>query len=51
MTVEEKVGQITQAERESLNVEDVRVYCLGSILSGGGSIPRDKSPKGWPSSP
>jgi beta-glucosidase len=47
MTVEEKVGQMTQAERESLNVEDVRAYCLGSILSGGGSAPRDKSPKGW----
>jgi beta-glucosidase len=47
MTVEEKVGQMTQAERESLSVEDVRTYFLGSILSGGGSIPRDKSPKGW----
>jgi beta-glucosidase len=47
MSLEEKIGQMIQAERESLAVEDVEKYCLGSILSGGGSIPRDKSPKGW----
>ncbi len=47
MTLEEKIGQMVQAERESLLVSDVRTYCLGSILSGGGSAPRDKSPKGW----
>ncbi len=47
MTVEEKIGQMVQAERESLAIEDVRKYGLGSILSGGGSAPRDKSPKGW----
>jgi beta-glucosidase len=47
MSLEEKIGQMTQAERESLVVDDVGNYFLGSILSGGGSAPRDKSPKGW----
>jgi beta-glucosidase len=47
MTVEEKAGQMTQAERESVTVDDVREYRLGSILSGGGSGPRDRTPKGW----
>jgi len=47
MTLEEKIGQMIQAERDSLKAGDIAKYFLGSVLSGGGSTPRDKSPKGW----
>ena len=40
MTLEEKVGQMTQPDQEFLaNDEDIRDYMLGSVLSGGGSDP------------
>ncbi|MGE5350846.1 MAG: glycoside hydrolase family 3 protein [Acidobacteriota bacterium] len=47
MTLEEKIGQMTQAERASIKPEEVRDYYIGSILSGGGSAPEDNSLKGW----
>lgn len=34
-----KLGQMIQAERASTSPDDVRRYHLGSILSGGGSVP------------
>ncbi|MFY4775049.1 glycoside hydrolase family 3 N-terminal domain-containing protein [Metabacillus sp. RGM 3146] len=43
MTIEEKVGQMIQAERGSVTPEDVKNYSLGSILSGGGSYPEGKA--------
>src|SRR3954464_8623686 len=39
MTLEQKVGQITQADIRSVTPDDVRRYCLGSILNGGGAWP------------
>ena len=39
MTLEEKVGQIIQADLNSVTPEDVRRYHLGSILNGGNSGP------------
>lgn len=39
MTMEEKVGQIIQADIESVTPEDVRRYHLGSVLNGGNSSP------------
>lgn len=39
MTVEEKVGQIMQADVASVSPADVRTYHLGSILDGGNSGP------------
>ncbi|MDX8365472.1 glycoside hydrolase family 3 protein [Cytobacillus sp. IB215665] len=39
MTVEEKVGQLIQAEEKSVTKDDVKDYYLGSILNGGGSFP------------
>lgn len=39
MTVEEKVGQVIQADVGSVTPDDVRRYHLGSILNGGGSGP------------
>lgn len=40
MTVEQKVGQMIQAEIRSVTPADVRKYGLGSILNGGGSFPQ-----------
>lgn len=39
MTVEEKVGQLIQADILSVTPDDVRKYRLGSILAGGNSKP------------
>lgn len=50
MTVEEKVGQIIQADISSVTPEDVRSYHLGSILAGGNSSPGGRynaSPQEW----
>lgn len=41
MTLEEKVGQMTQAEQDALkNIDDIEKYHLGSLLSGGNSDPK-----------
>lgn len=42
MNLDEKVGQMVQAERASVTPQDVRDYYLGSVLSGGGSFPNGK---------
>jgi beta-glucosidase len=47
MTLEEKVGQMTQAERGDVYIGDITKYALGSILSGGGSVPMQNTPEGW----
>ncbi|RKQ96491.1 glycoside hydrolase family 3 protein [Maricaulis maris] len=39
MTVEQKVGQVIQADSGSVTPEEVREYRLGSVLSGGNSAP------------
>ena len=39
MSVEEKVGQIVQADINSATPEDVRKYHIGSVLAGGNSEP------------
>ena len=39
MSLEQKVGQIIQADIASATPEDVRRYHLGSILNGGNSTP------------
>src|SRR3954447_9350565 len=41
MSVEEKVGQIVQADINFVTPADVRKYKLGSILAGGNSAPHD----------
>ena len=48
MTVEEKIGQMTQVDRRFLeNDNDIGTYFLGSLLSGGGSTPSKNFPKAW----
>jgi beta-glucosidase len=39
MTVEEKIGQLVQADLCCVTPEDVRTYNLGSVLNGGNSGP------------
>ncbi len=39
MTLEQKVGQMVQAEIQNVTPSDVRTYYLGSVLNGGGSHP------------
>jgi beta-glucosidase len=47
MTLEEKLGQMVQAERNAINSSAVNALNLGSILSGGGSHPNPNTPQGW----
>jgi beta-glucosidase len=51
MTIEEKVGQMTQTERARVDNEDdvdlITSGNLGSILSGGGSTPAENTPEAW----
>jgi beta-glucosidase len=49
MTLEEKVGQMTQGERGSLDADPALItrWGLGSVLSGGGSVPTPNTPAGW----
>ena len=43
MTLEEKVGQMTQPEIAAITPDEVRQYGIGSVLNGGGSWPgKDK---------
>lgn len=39
MTLEQKIGQMTQAEIRYITPEEVRQYYIGSVLNGGGSWP------------
>ncbi len=42
MTLDEKIGQMTQPEMSQLNdLTDIATYCVGSVLSGGNSDPAD----------
>ena len=47
MTLDDKVGQMIQAERAEVTAADVTRYRLGSVLSGGGSAPAPNTPAGW----
>ncbi len=48
MTLDEKVGQMAQAERLAFgNIADVKNYFIGSVLSGGGSAPSPNTGAAW----
>ena len=47
MTLAQKVGQMTQAERLTCSPAQLKQYHLGSILSGGGSCPGDNTVQDW----
>lgn len=47
MTLDEKIGQMTQADRMTCTPEQVKQYHLGSVLSSAGSCPEGNSPQDW----
>src|SRR5687768_3059205 len=47
MTLDEKIGQMTQAERQAVTADDITAYGLGSLLSGGGSVPTPNTAESW----
>jgi len=50
MTLEEKVGQMIQADIASITPAELRTYKLGSILAGGNAAPGDNvrtTPQAW----
>ncbi|MFD7021338.1 glycoside hydrolase family 3 protein [Promicromonospora sukumoe] len=49
MTLAEKVGQMTQAERANVTSDPAAIaeLGLGSVLSGGGSTPAENTPEAW----
>jgi len=49
MTLAEKVGQMTQAERAAVDTDTSQITSLGlgSLLSGGGSVPSPNTPTAW----
>jgi beta-glucosidase len=49
MTLAEKIGQMTQAERADVDADptQIKTALLGSVLSGGGSTPAGNTPEAW----
>ncbi|CAK9135022.1 unnamed protein product [Ilex paraguariensis] len=48
MTLKEKIGQMTQIERSVASTEVMKKYYIGSVLSGGGSVPaKQASAETW----
>lgn len=47
MSLRQKVGQMTMAERMHVTAADVKEHALGSVLSGGGSHPGANTPADW----
>ena len=47
MTIDEKIGQMTQVELGSIRAGDITTYFIGSILSGGDGNPEENNPQAW----
>ncbi|MFZ0390211.1 MAG: glycoside hydrolase family 3 protein [Calditrichia bacterium] len=47
MNLDQKVGQIVQPERQFITPQEVKDYHIGSVLSGGGSVPGENRPQDW----
>ncbi|KAB1200855.1 Beta-glucosidase BoGH3B [Morella rubra] len=48
MTLEEKIGQMVQIDRSVASAEVMKKYFIGSVLSGGGSVPvKEASAETW----
>ncbi|KAE9619811.1 putative glucan 1,3-beta-glucosidase [Lupinus albus] len=43
MTLEEKIGQMVQIERSVASADVINKYFIGSVLSGGGSVPKKQA--------
>lgn len=47
MTLDEKIGQMTQVELGKISPADITQYGIGSILSGGSDNPDENDPQAW----
>ncbi len=47
MTTAEKIGQMTQVEKNSIPPAEVAALGIGSVLSGGGGNPKPNTPAAW----
>ncbi|MGP4023535.1 glycoside hydrolase family 3 protein [Actinomadura sp. 3N407] len=47
MSLDEKLGQMTQPERRYITPEEITRYRIGSVLSSGGSAPAPNTPERW----
>lgn len=47
LNLEQKIGQMLQPERQFISPDEVKKYHIGSILSGGGSVPGANRPRDW----
>ncbi|MEQ8676343.1 MAG: glycoside hydrolase family 3 N-terminal domain-containing protein [Aggregatilineales bacterium] len=47
MSLEEKIGQMTLIEKNSITPEQLTEYFVGAILSGGGGYPRPNTAESW----
>ena len=47
MSLDQKIGQMTQPERLHVTPAEVKAYHIGSVLSGGGSCPAANRPSDW----
>ena len=47
MSLDQKIGQMTQPERLHVSPAEVKRFHIGSVLSGGGSCPGDNRPADW----
>jgi beta-glucosidase len=47
MTLDERIGQITQVDRTAISPDEVAELGIGSILSGGGGNPDPNTPATW----
>jgi beta-glucosidase len=49
MSLDEKIGQMTQVENNSIEPDDVTKYAIGSVLTGGDGISLENKPADWAS--
>jgi len=47
MTLDEKIGQMTQVEKGSITPAEVKMFAIGSVLSGGGGSPSENTTEAW----
>ncbi|HEV8544993.1 MAG TPA: hypothetical protein VGQ64_01760, partial [Candidatus Limnocylindrales bacterium] len=47
MTLDEKIGQMNQIEKNAIDATSSGGFGLGSILSGGGGFPSPNTPQAW----
>jgi beta-glucosidase len=47
MTLQEKIGQMTQVSSPAMTKGDITRFYIGALLSGASDIPGDNTPEGW----